>query len=447
MILTLEVMGEQAADLGAGYRKVFHAIGGTIGRLPDNDWVFPDPYISGRHALIRYLNGRFFVEDTSTNGICINAPGSRVSKTQAHPLKDGDVLYIDAYRIAVSIRKEPLADDDPLAVLPDPIDAFPDADDTASLVAAPPQPRPRSNLKSTPKSTPKPKQSRIPEAEIEWLGLDDLPAGPKPAAQSEPPARQRGRRDSGRPEVADRARPPAEPEPGRMRAEPEEGVRAAAAPASRHPSRQAVESSSGAASLSPDDMSQLQQLLAAAGVAGVEPSGDLARTCGEVLRVVVEGVMEVLRARERMKDDLRIRSTTFKVEHNNPLKFSANADDAFHNLLVKHNAAYLAPREAFEEALHDVRDHQTALLGAMRLAFEAMLAQFDPQRLQEEFDRQMKGSILGVPAKMRYWDLYRDKYGALFKDADSSFRNLFGNEFAKAYEEHVERLKARQRVR
>lgn len=393
MILTLEVMGEQAADLGAGYRKVFHAIGGTIGRLPDNDWVFPDPYISGRHALIRYLNGKFFVEDTSTNGISINAPGTRVSKTQAHPLKDGDVLYIDAYRIAVFIGKEPVAADDPLAVLPDPLRAFAESDDTASLVIQP-------------------------------AASGIRPALPKPADRERP--RIRGI-ESRRPESG------------------EGPARVAAVPAARHPAKGTLEPSSAA--LSPDDLSQLQRLLEAAGVEGVEPSSDLARTCGEVLRVVVEGMMDILRARERMKDDLRIRSTTFKSAHNNPLKFSANADDAFHNLLVKHNAAYLAPSEAFEEALHDVRDHQTALLAAMRLAFEAMLAQFDPQRLQEEFDRQMKGSILGVPAKMRYWDLYRDKYGALFKDADGSFRNLFGNEFARAYEEHSERLKARGRRR
>mgnify|MGYP000538733618 CR=1 FL=1 len=106
MILTLEVTGDQATGLGAGSRKVFNAIGGTIGRLPDNDWVFPDPYVSGRHALIRYLNGKFFVEDTSTNGVFINAPDSRLSKTQAHPLRNGDVLYIDAYEITVSIETD-----------------------------------------------------------------------------------------------------------------------------------------------------------------------------------------------------------------------------------------------------------------------------------------------------------------------------------------------------
>src|SRR5215218_5047068 len=110
MILTLEVTGDQAEDLGAGSRKVFNSIGGTIGRLPDNDWVFPDPYVSGRHALIRYLNGKFFVEDTSTNGVFINTPDNRLPRAQPHPLKTGDCIYIDAYRIQVSIEK-PHADD------------------------------------------------------------------------------------------------------------------------------------------------------------------------------------------------------------------------------------------------------------------------------------------------------------------------------------------------
>ena len=145
--------------------------------------------------------------------------------------------------------------------------------------------------------------------------------------------------------------------------------------------------------------------------------------------------------RERMKDDLRMKGTTFKATDNNPLKFSANVADAFHNLLVKSNPAYLAPVDAFEEAFHDVRNHQVALPAAMRLAFESMLSQFDPLRLQEEFDRQMKGSILGVPVKLRYWDLYRDKYGDLIKDAEAAFRTLFGDAFARAYEEHLERLK------
>lgn len=187
----------------------------------------------------------------------------------------------------------------------------------------------------------------------------------------------------------------------------------------------------------------MRQLLASAGILGVEPSAELAQTIGEVLRVTVSGLMEVLRARERVKDELRIRGTSFKPANNNPLKFSANVDDAFHNLLVKRNPAYLSAPAAFDDAMSDIRDHQAAILAALRLAFETMLARFDPNRLQEDFDRQIrKGSILGAPAKLRYWDLYRDKYGELVKDADSGFRNLFGEEFTRAYEEQLKRLKA-----
>jgi type VI secretion system FHA domain protein len=425
MIVTLEVIGEQAAQLGAGRRKVFHAIGGTIGRLPDNDWVLPDPYVSGRHALVRYLNGRFFVEDTSTNGVFVNSPDSRLSRTQAHALKNGDVLYIDAYEIKVSIEKESAAEaesKDPLAALQGRVDRGnhpkPERREQPARPVRAPAPEiapPPDDDRTASMASRAPKEDSADRSnETQWFGLSEMQL---PDPSPEPP----------RPKVVAVRPPPV------RRSEPK--------PA---PAREAAPARSGDA----DDAGQMLKLLEAAGVTEVDPSDELARTCGEVLRVTVGGLMEVLRARDQMKDDLHIRSTTFKASNNNPLKFSANVEDAFHNLLVRQNAAYLEPTEAFAEALQDVRDHQTAVLAAMRLAFETMLAQFDPNRLQEEFDRHMKkGSILGVPAKLRYWDLYREKYGEMIKDADDSFRTLFGNAFAKAYEEQIERLKSRGRKR
>jgi len=158
-------------------------------------------------------------------------------------------------------------------------------------------------------------------------------------------------------------------------------------------------------------------------------------------------VMDVLRARERIKDEFRMRMTTFKAADNNPLKFSANVEDALHNLLVKRNAAYLGPVEAFEDAFQDVRNHQMAMLAGVRVAYEAMLAEFEPGRLQEKFDRQVKsGSFLSGPAKSKYWELYSNKFHDMVKDADTSFRHLFGDEFAKAYEEQLARLKTLNRA-
>jgi type VI secretion system FHA domain protein len=420
MILTLEVTGEHADEFGAAGRKVFEGMGGTIGRLPDNDWVFPDPYISGRHALIRYLSGKFFVEDISTNGVFINSPANRLPRAQPHPLQSGDVLYIDAYQIRVSIDADSREENDPFAMLNrNPNASAPNAG-TAGFA-----PQPSSNS-------------------TDWFGMGDL-ASRQP---QQTPVPGRGRSDPSRAD-APRAAVAAE------------SVAAAAAAAPAIPKQVAVRRSvtvpvkvsanaaansrnfatRGGGRRSEDSM--MRQLLASAGIQGVEPSEELAQTIGEVLRVTVAGLMEVLRARERVKDELRIRGTSFKPANNNPLKFSANVDDAFHNLLVKRNPAYLSAPASFDDAMSDIRDHQAAILAALRLAFETMLARFDPNRLQEDFDRQIrKGSILGAPAKLRYWDLYRDKYGELVKDADSGFRNLFGEEFTKAYEEQLKRLKA-----
>jgi type VI secretion system FHA domain protein len=422
MILTLEVIGEQAQDLGAGGRKVFNAIGGTIGRLPDNDWVFPDPYVSGRHALIRYLNGKYFIEDTSTNGVFVNTPDNRISRTESHQLYDGDVVYIDAYQIKVSIARDPEAAerDDPFAQL--------HARQKGGTRQIPP-PRPPGNEDDrTANMVKRPARVDPDHSEgTEWFGMSDMSSGPKPVL---PAARPRAE--------APRPVPPAANVRGPRRPAAAAAVRPV--PSASAPARPA-QSPAG-------DTEQLKALLDAAGIEGLDPSSEAAQTLGAMLRAAVGGMMEVLRARERMKDELRVRGTTFKVANNNPLKFSANVDDAFHNLFVKRNPAYLDPAAAFEDAFRDVRDHQAAFLSAMRLAFESMLAQLDPNRLQDDFDRQIKkGSILGVPAKLRYWDLYRDKYSDLAKDAQGAFRNLFGDAFAKAYEEQLERLQGLARGR
>jgi len=489
MILTLEVVGEQAGRLGPAARKVFRAAGGTIGRLSDNDWVLDDPYVSGHHARIHYANGSFLLEDTSTNGVFVNSPENRLPRGQRHVLADGDRLFIDVYEIRATLSAESVSRAvDPHAVRPmtkpvressllipeDPF-AEPGVEEDAPVlpeVAGDTDPMKALGLESesggtsdsglraeelrgrspmqqhyrppTPRAdVPPPRQSQsaslIPD-DYDPLGPDvpppapDPPRTPTPAARSQP---QRPRSappptSQSRPQVAARARPgPAAPP---RRVDPPSAPRKPVSPAS-----------APAAAGSELDFAAL---LAGAGLESVQPSPELAQTFGQILRVVIAGLMDVLRARERIKDEFRMRMTTFKPADNNPLKFSADVDDALHNLLVKRNAAYLRPVEAFEDAFDDVRNHQMAMLAGVRQAFDSMLAEFDPERLQEEFERQIKaGSIIGLPGKLRYWDLYRNRFHDMVKDADSSFRNLFGDEFARAYEEQLEKLKTTSRAR
>ena len=192
----------------------------------------------------------------------------------------------------------------------------------------------------------------------------------------------------------------------------------------------------------------LADVLAGAGLRGAPVTPELAHDLGEILRVVVSGLVDVLHSRQSIKAEFGMHPTVFRPKDNNPLKFSANVDDALHNMLVKRNAAYLGPVEAFADAFDDLRDHQLAMLAGMRVAFEAMLGDFDPDRLQEEFDRQIaKLALPLVPAKLRYWDLFREKREAIKKDPEAAFARLFGEEFARAYEEQFKELRAQRRAR
>jgi type VI secretion system FHA domain protein len=164
---------------------------------------------------------------------------------------------------------------------------------------------------------------------------------------------------------------------------------------------------------------------------------------GKVLRVVIQGVMEVLQARAEIKSQFRLPLTRVQARENNPLKLSPNVESALHTLLVQRNPGYLPTVQAFEDAFADIRNHQMAMLEGVRVAFEAMLGAFDPQELEKEFERAVKrgGLLGGLSGKSRYWELYSERFSRFGRDADDTFRRLFGEYFAEAYERQLERLK------
>lgn len=497
MVLMLEVTGPEADRLGAARRKEFDGAGGTIGRLPDNAWVLPDAYVSSRHALIKYQNGVFFIEDTSTNGVFINSPDNRLTPGQPYALNSGDWIFIDPYEIRAEIAARPASsvqaplDDDPFGLAgphhfggsSSPANASPAVPaslapleslvpggggedvDPLSLLGFGPKPAAPPNV---PTAADLARQSLL----TEHYQPPAVPAAPAPPQASEgglipddydplssdsaylPLPRgvpQPGQRSPARPDVApqpERSHPAVDPvaAKGGPRSRPAVGVRTP--PPQSTP---AAAAGGGVTSSEPAAMSGaaagLDAVLAGAGLKGVPVTPELAQAVGEILRVVVAGVMDVLQARQRIKNEFRMRQTSFRPAANNPLKFSANVDDALDKLLVKRNAGYLGPVEAFEDAFDDLRNHQVATLAGVRVAFEAMLAEFDPERLQGQFDRHVKkGSIISVPAKLRYWEQYRERFSDMVRDPDSSFRRLFGDEFTKAYEEQLDRLKAHGRA-
>jgi type VI secretion system protein ImpI len=101
--------------------------------------------------------------------------------------------------------------------------------------------------------------------------------------------------------------------------------------------------------------------------------------------------------------------------------------------------------QAFEEAMLDIRSHQMALLAGIRSAFDGVLEHFDPERIDAEVERESKRGLLnlgGIGAKTRFRDYYVEEFARLVRDRDKAFDRLFGERFAEAYEEQMERLKS-----
>jgi type VI secretion system protein ImpI len=172
----------------------------------------------------------------------------------------------------------------------------------------------------------------------------------------------------------------------------------------------------------------------------------VARQLGEVLRIVVGGTMEVLKSRNDIRRELRLPSTVLASTDNNPLKFSADVNDALHKLLVQRSEAYLGAVAAFREAFHDIRYHQIALLRSVGVAFDHMLRRFEPRALEEHFGA--KSDRAGVLSKKhKPWQAYLEYYASLQSDRDHAYRRLFGEEWAKAYEQELQLQKNLERAK
>jgi len=465
MYLTLEVVSPQAASLGARRRQIVGTKGLTIGRAPGNDWVIPDPYVSKQHARIVCSDGRFFVEGLGRNPIALGRADNAIPTSQPQALENGDRLFIDQYEILVAA----LPGDPPGEAL---VSGNVEVESPAVFVDA---------VSATPTPAVVSVQAaRIPDVwdkgivdvASETAELDPLHAlGDRGSVANNAAPPVNWQQSS---PLDDHFKPPAPaqggipdnwarsilvPRPAALR---DAGAPAASVPtpplpaAQMHPASPSTQltpavpmpaAAAAAEARSPSAGVDLIALLRAAGLPDRDFSPEVAQELGKVLRVVVHGVMDVLQGRAEIKAQFRLPHTRIQARENNPLKLSPNVESALHTLLVQRNPGYLPTVQAFEDAFADIRHHQLAMLEGLREAFESMLGAFDPQTLERDFEQTVKrtGLLGGLGGKSRYWELYTERFGRLGRDADDTFRRLFGDVFADAYERQLERLRKEQK--
>ena len=133
MPLTIKIVSEHRDLVGDDFVREYYEDGGTIGRALQNDWILPDPdrFISGRHAVIDYKGGMYYLADTSSNGVYMNGEMEPIGNGNPRRLFDGDRMRMGDFEFEIEIDKgESLVmplDPEP-SVAPDNIEQFVDED-------------------------------------------------------------------------------------------------------------------------------------------------------------------------------------------------------------------------------------------------------------------------------------------------------------------------------
>jgi predicted component of type VI protein secretion system len=201
---------------------------------------------------------------------------------------------------------------------------------------------------------------------------------------------------------------------------------------------QAAARASGKAAVSDDPL--LAALLRGAGVPELAiPGGltpELLRDVGAIMRESMRGLLDLLAARANAKREVRADATVIVANDNNPLKFSPDLDAAVAHLLMPRGQGFMSPQRSLVDARDSLRTHQEGFIAGMQAALGAVLARFDPAKLEARLLQSPgSGSFLAMNQKAKLWNLYEELYGQISREAETDFHFLFGEEFLRAYQE------------
>ena len=416
----------------------------TIGRTADSNWVLPDPerYLSRQHCLLEGGDDQFWITDTSSNGVFLDAGAVPLGRGNRAPLRDGMRIALGDYVIRVRIeaaapRRAEIATGGGLFDGPDPA----------------PQP-----MVPPPPVEPPSRAGGAGLFDVSWVGDGPLRTPTHPARHREtgsgtPP-------DHLSPEFAafERRRPPEPPRPpaevapppstGEVARQPD---RPPLAPVPAPPDRRHEAAAphpdvpSPAPAWAGSDRRQLDACLAGAGVAAEDvpcedPETQL-RALGEAFGALTAGLAQLLATRTLVKREAGVERTLVGAAGNNPLKLAANDHEAALSLIRHRGPGYLEPQEAISAAFGDLKSDELALLEGVQAALWTLLRRFDPKVLEREIEEpSLFTSLVAGGRKAMYWDLYNRRYADIAEKARSRFLGEVGIDFARAYEEKARSL-------
>ncbi len=423
MALRLRICSEHRLHLRDRSTVVFGVAGGTIGRSADNDWVLPDPsrFISGRHARVQFRHGSYFFEDISTNGTFLNDAEQPIAKQTPCELRNGDLLKLGEYQIAVSIDS---AEDGG-------IDGTTDLDLDES---------PAEELLVAPVATP----LSLPQVE----GHLDSSLNPEDLFT-------RDGTHSGGYQVGNAfGQAVVLPFGGSRPANGSAAVSGAAANAAQLGSRAASQPVDGSDIIAARRMERLQRAArrppapagtARAGLeafcrgAGIEPTAlgteppaaAILQLAGRLLREAMVGLRDIGLHESEIRQRFGLSADQAPGE-DPPFNLRLGADELLTKLLLSHDSRRLDAGLWLREMFEHRKRHEEGLASAGTGAFKVFMRQLEPTDLEERFERSAQRNLMG--GRPANWELFKELYKSLMEvPADASVPHTFAESFANAY--------------
>ena len=168
---------------------------------------------------------------------------------------------------------------------------------------------------------------------------------------------------------------------------------------------------------------------------------EVMRLLGQLLYQSTQGTVDLLVARAALKREVRAEITMIVAQKNNPLKFSPTVEVALGHLLSPPQRGFMPAAQAMQDAYDDLRAHQFGFMAGMRAALEGVLKRFDPALLEGKLtQKSVLSSLLPATRKAKMWEVFQELYAQISAEASDDFHELFGKEFLRAYEAHIDEL-------
>lgn len=157
---------------------------------------------------------------------------------------------------------------------------------------------------------------------------------------------------------------------------------------------------------------------------------------GHSFSLLLVGLMDTLHHRAAFKQSNRLSHTSFRKSENNPLKFSANLEDAIYNLYNRNTSSFLSADTAIIEAFSDIDNHEKALMEGVKGTVSSVMSLVEPTTIYKESNSKSSALNKLIPARKyaQSWSVFENIHSGLKDEIANNNSPFYLDDFAKHYE-------------